>query len=300
MIVRLATRKSPLALCQANTVKHQLQSYYPDLQIELVGLITAGDKRTDVELTQLGGKSLFVKELQTALLDDVADIAVHSVKDMSVAPCPGLQLAAVCKREDPRDALVANACLRWRDLPSGAIVGTASPRRQFQLQTHRPDLIVKPLRGNVGTRLAKLDNGDFDAIILACAGLKRLDQERRITEYLDPEEFIPAIGQGALGVECRADDVKIQTLLACLDDWNTHQCIKAERAVNFILGGDCYTPIGAHAQLHGSQLTLQAIIASTDRKVALTANHSGRVTEAEAIGKQVAEKLLAQGAGRWG
>lgn len=295
-VLRLATRQSPLALWQANYVKQQLQIHHPHLSIELIGLLTAGDKKTDVALTQLGGKSLFVKELQTALLENTADIAVHSIKDMSVTPCPGLLLAAVCKREDPRDALVATHISRWQDLPMNAVVGTASPRRQCQLQALRPDIMIKPLRGNVGTRLAKLDNHDFDAIILACAGLKRLGLSERISEYLNPLEFLPAIGQGALGIECRTDDLQTQTLIASLDDWPTHQCINAERAINFRLGGDCYTPIGAYTELHGQHLTLHAMIGSLDGRVQLKESQSGDIHKAQQIGELLAEKLLGQGA----
>jgi hydroxymethylbilane synthase len=296
MILRLATRKSPLALWQANAVKQQLQTHHPDLRIDLVELLTSGDKNTQTALNQVGGKSLFVKELQTALLENTADIAVHSVKDMSVAPTPGLILAAICQREDPRDALVARRAPGWRELPVGAVVGTASPRRQCQLLAHRPDLLIQPLRGNVGTRLAKLDNGDFDAIILACAGLKRLGLGARITQYLAPAEFLPAIGQGALGIECRADDFATQSLVQCLDDWATHQCVKAERAVNFRLGGDCYTPIGAYAQTDGQRLTMQAMIGALDGRTLLKATESGALTDAERIGEQLAEQLLSQGA----
>jgi len=294
--LRLATRRSPLALWQARYVKQQLQIHHPELSIELVEFVTAGDKRTDVELTQLGGKSLFVKELQTALLQQTADIAVHSVKDMSVTPCPGLILSAVCQREDPRDVLVAARVSRWQDLAKGAIIGTASPRRQCQLQALRPDLVIKPLRGNVGARLRKLDQGDFDAIVLAGAGLKRLGLEQRISQYLAVEEFLPAIGQGALGIECRSDDVKTQAVIACLDDIITHRCIAAERAVNFRLGGDCYTPIGAYAQIHQSQLTLSALIGSIDGSRLLKETACGEAADAEQIGTVVAEKLLSRGA----
>lgn len=296
-LLRLATRQSPLALWQAHYVKQQLQMAQPHLQIELVPLLTAGDKNTDIALTELGGKSLFVKELQNALLQNKADIAVHSIKDMSVIPCPGLILAAVCQREDARDVLIAPNITRWQDLPTAAVIGTASPRRQCQLLAHRPDLIVKPLRGNVGTRLAKLNCGDFAALILAGAGLKRLGLTAHISQYLPIEEFIPAIGQGALGIECREADQHTRRLLASLNDWNTQQCVIAERAVNFRLGGDCYTPIGAYAQIQASQLILRGLIGSTDGRLLLTATHQGHVTAAEKIGLELAEKLLAQGAG---
>lgn len=296
-VLRLATRTSPLALWQANYVKQLLQSHYPDLMVEFVGMLTAGDKKTDTELTQLGGKSLFVKELQNALLANEADIAVHSVKDMSVTPCPGLVLTAICQREDPRDVLVSPRFLNWQELPSGAIVGTASPRRQCQILALRPDIKVQPLRGNVGTRLQKLDQGYFDAIILASAGLKRLNLDNRIQQYLDPAQFLPAIGQGALGIECREDDRFIQELLLPLNDPISHQCIKSERAVNFRLGGDCYTPIGAHGNIIDNQLILHAVIGSIDGLRLIKATIQGDPKDAEPIGFSVAEKLLAQGAG---
>jgi hydroxymethylbilane synthase len=289
--LRLATRKSPLAWWQANFIKQQLQKYHSDLSVELIGFVTAGDKKTDIPLTELGGKSLFVKELQTALLNQEADIAVHSVKDLSVTASPGLCLAAVCQREDPRDALVSRAGVGWQALPPGAVVGTASPRRQCQLLALRPDVSVRPLRGNVDTRLHKLATGDFDAIILACAGLKRLDQEACITEYLPVDLFTPAIGQGALGIECRIDDAAVQSIIQCLDDWETHQCVTAERAVNRALGGDCYSPLGAYAQIHGQQLSLQAILGSLDGRRLIKASGQGAPADAEQIGLRVAEQL---------
>ncbi len=215
--LKIATRKSPLALWQANFVKHALHQLHPQLNIELVGLLTLGDKNQNVSLTKIGGKSLFVKELQNALLENQADIAVHSIKDMSVIPCPGLQLYAVCQREDPRDAFVANHFNNVTELPKGAIVGTSSPRRQSLIKAMRPDVNISVLRGNVGTRLAKLDAKQYDAIILAAAGLKRLELETKIKEYLSPKEFIPAIGQGALGIECREDDDHVKELIQSLN-----------------------------------------------------------------------------------
>lgn len=296
MIIRLATRKSPLALWQANSVKQQLQNKYPHVQVELVKYITAGDKKTDQALSELGGKSLFVKELQIGLLENTADIAVHSVKDMSVTACPGLILAAILKREDPRDAFISNICKRWQDLPSGAIVGTASPRRQCQIYALRPDLRVAPLRGNVETRLSKLTSGQYHAVILASAGLIRLGLETQINQYLPIHEFIPAIGQGALGIECRTDDHELIAMIQALNDRPTQQCVNAERALNARLGGDCYTPVGAYAQIQGEELVLQAMIGSTDGRVLLKAHHRNKVEQAELIGIEVAEKLLAQGA----
>ncbi len=295
-ILRLATRTSPLALWQANEVKHQLHSHHPHLQIELIGLITAGDKRTDIALTQIGGKSLFVKELQNALLDNKADIAVHSVKDMSVTPTAGLALTTVCQRGDPRDALVAKPGYRWENLPLNAIVGTTSPRRQCQLLAHRPDLIIRTLRGNVGSRLAKLDQEEFDAIVLASAGLTRLGLAERISDYLNPDQFIPAIGQGALGIECRTEDQQTQNWLSCLNDLASQQCIEAERAVNRRLGGDCYTPIGAYAVIAAENLNLSAMVGSLDGKMIIKDQVSGHRDQAAFLGELLAEKLLSKGA----
>lgn len=294
--LRIATRKSPLAWWQANYVKQILQNHHPLLHIELIGLLTSGDKHTDVELNQIGGKSLFVKELQTALLENRADIAVHSIKDLSVTPCPGITLAAVCQREDPRDVFIANQYKRWQDLPIGAVVGTASPRRQAQLQAKRADIMPKMLRGNVGTRLDKLDRGEYDAIILACAGIKRLQLSERISQYLEPEEFLPAIGQGALGIECRRSDTQTQALIQCLDHPPSHQCINAERAVNFTLGGDCYTPIGAYARIQADILYLDAMVASIDGQLILREHSQGPIADAEQIGADLAKKLLTRGA----
>jgi hydroxymethylbilane synthase len=294
--LRIATRKSPLALWQTQAVGQLLLKLNPHLQIELVGLTTAGDKRTDVELTQLGGKSLFVKELQMAVLENQADIAVHSIKDMSVIETPGLTLAAICPREDPRDVLISRNAEQWENLPLGATVGTSSPRRQCQLLALRPDLKVLALRGNVGTRIEKLDRGDYDAIILAYAGLKRLDMAKRISQFLDLEQFLPAIGQGAIGVECRSNDSQAMALLQNIDDWASRQCVVAERAVNLHLGGDCYTPIGANAIIFGKEISIQALIGSMDGKILLKESAVGPVSSPEEVGRAVAEKLVQRGA----
>lgn len=294
--LRIATRKSPLALWQTQAVSQQLVKFNPLLRIELVGITTAGDKRTDVELSQLGGKSLFVKELQNALLTNSADIAVHSIKDMSVVETPGLTLAAVCQREDSRDVLISRNNLQWENLPQGALIGTTSPRRQSQLLAIRPDLKILPLRGNVGTRIEKLDRGEYDAIILAYAGLKRLNLSERISQFLEPERFIPAIGQGAIGVECRTEDSPVLNLVKNLDDWNSRQCVTAERAVNFHLGGDCYTPIGANAVIVEETIQLQAMIGSIDGKILLKETGLGNVHDPAELGKVVAQRLLQRGA----
>ncbi|MBS0349833.1 MAG: hydroxymethylbilane synthase [Proteobacteria bacterium] len=292
--LRIATRKSPLAMWQANWVKQQLAMHYPDVKIEFIRLVTEGDKKTEVALNQIGGKSLFVKELQAALLSHEADLAVHSLKDLSVFPCLGLMLAAVCLREDPRDVLIANNSCLLSQLPVNAIVGTSSPRRQFQLKAIRPDIIIKPLRGNIETRLAKLDRDEYSAIVLACAGLKRLGLENRIQQYLDPQDFIPAIGQGALGIEIREDDPDTLKLVSCLNHWETQQCVTAERAVNQFLGGDCYSPIGAYAKLQSKQLFLQACFGDPANQHLIRAEGYGPVDQAEKIGRQVGEKLFAQ------
>ncbi len=294
--LRIITRKSPLAWWQASYIKETLKNYHPDLNIELIGLLTAGDKKPITEPATFTGKSLFVKELQTALLNNQADIAVHSVKDLSVIPCEGLELAAISLRADPRDAFISNNFGSLQDLPRGAVVGTTSPRRQCQILAMRPDLEVKPLRGNVGTRLEYLDKGNYQAIILACAGLKRLGLESRIRQVLDPDEFLPAIGQGALGIECRAHDEELSNLLRCLDDFNSHQCVKAERAINFFLGGDCYTPIGAYAQIQDNILFLQGMVGSLDGQKILKSHIQGSVHSAEQLGEQLAKNLLNLGA----
>lgn len=235
--LRIATRQSPLALWQAYYVRDHLQAHWPDLTVELVPMVTRGDVLLDTPLAKVGGKGLFVKELELALLDGRADIAVHSMKDVPVAFPEGLGLVTICEREDPRDAFVSPKYARLEDLPEGSIVGTSSLRRQCQLREIRPDLIVRDLRGNVGTRLAKLDNGDYDAIILAAAGLKRLELEERIRYALPPEQSLPAVGQGAVGIECRLNDTRTQALLAPLNDIDTATRVSAERAMNTRLEG---------------------------------------------------------------
>ncbi len=295
-VLKIATRKSPLALWQAHFVKQQLEMNHPDLTIELVGLVTAGDKNTNVALTHLGGKSLFVKELQRALLDKQADIAVHSIKDMSVQPCPGLTLAAVCQREDPRDVLASNHHYDLQSLPHNATVGTASPRRQSLLLALRSDLKIKLLRGNVGTRLAKLADGEYDAIVLALAGLLRLNMADKISAYLDPNYFIPAIGQAALGIECREDDANTLAFIEPLNHKPSAICISAERAVNQRLGGDCHTPLGAYATLNGDQLTVSAMVGSMDGQLIIRSTRTGEALRATQLGADIAEDLLTKGA----
>lgn len=235
--LKIATRQSPLALWQANYVKDSLQQLYPDLTVELVLMVTKGDVILDSPLAKIGGKGLFVKELENALLNKEADIAVHSMKDVPMQFPEGLGLAVICKREDPRDAFVSNSYRTFSELPQGAVVGTSSLRRQCQLKALRPDLDIRSLRGNVGTRLSKLDNGDYDAIILASAGLIRLGLADRIASFIEVEQSLPAAGQGAVGIECRTDDVQVKQLLAPLADAETTCCVLAERAMNNRLQG---------------------------------------------------------------
>ncbi|WP_233119065.1 hydroxymethylbilane synthase [Aggregatibacter actinomycetemcomitans] len=294
--LKIATRQSPLALWQANYVKDLLQQLYPDLNVELVPMVTKGDVILDSPLAKIGGKGLFVKELENALLNKEADIAVHSMKDVPMQFPEGLGLAVICKREDPRDAFVSNSCRTLAELPQGAVVGTSSLRRQCQLKTLRPDLEIRSLRGNVGTRLSKLDNGDYDAIILASAGLIRLGLAERIASFIDVEQSLPAAGQGAVGIECRTDDVAVQQLLAPLADAETTSCVLAERAMNNRLQGGCQVPIGGYAVLRDGELYLRALVGSVDGSTIIRAEGKSAVENADVLGVQIAEQLLAQGA----
>ncbi|HMZ11280.1 MAG TPA: hydroxymethylbilane synthase [Plasticicumulans sp.] len=294
--LRIATRKSPLALWQAEHVAARLRAAHPGLAVELVGMSTQGDRILDSPLAKVGGKGLFVKELEVALLDGRADIAVHSMKDVPVEFPDGLHLPVILEREDPRDAFVSNAYARFEDLPQGARVGTSSLRRQCQLAARRPDIVIDSLRGNVNSRLAKLDAGQFDAIILAAAGLKRLGFADRIRCELEPETSLPAIGQGAIGIECRRDDARTGALIAVLDDPDTHLRLRAERALNTRLKGGCQVPIAGHAILDGDQLWLRGLVGEPDGSRMLRAERRGPASEAEALGVQLAEDLLALGA----
>lgn len=293
--IRIATRTSPLALWQTERVKAKLLEKNPQLHIEFIKLLTAGDRQKDIPLTDIGGKILFVKALQNAVLENRADIAVHCIKDMSVTDCPGLCLAAILEREDPRDVLASQKHVILKDLPPGAVIGTSSPRRQSQLLHLRPDLTIKLLRGNVGTRLNKLANQQYDAIILAAAGVKRLALTDVISEYLPTTNFLPAIGQGALGMECRTDDAALCELIASLSHPSTYACVTAERAVNKVLGGDCHTPIAAHAVLSNNRLSIRAQLGSLDGKQMLHASAEGSIKAAKALGHQVGHALLDQG-----
>lgn len=294
--LKIATRQSPLALWQANYVKDRLQQLYPDLTIELVPMVTKGDVILDSPLAKIGGKGLFVKELENALLNKEADIAVHSMKDVPMQFPEGLGLAVICQREDPRDAFVSHSYRTFAELPQGAVVGTSSLRRQCQLKALRPDLDIRSLRGNVGTRLSKLDNGDYDAIILASAGLIRLGLADRIASFIDVKQSLPAAGQGAVGIECRTDDMQVQALLAPLADAETTYCVRAERAMNNHLQGGCQVPIGGYAVLQQGQLYLRALVGDIDGSRIIRAEGKSAVENAEVLGVKIAEQLLAQGA----
>ncbi len=294
--IRIATRKSALALWQAEYVKAQLQHFHPNLEVELVPMSTQGDKILDTPLAKIGGKGLFVKELETAILEGRADIAVHSMKDVPVEFPAGLQLQTICEREDPRDAFVSNQFTSIATLPHGAVVGTSSLRRQCQLKFMRPDLQIRDLRGNVNTRLSKLDQGEYDAIILAAAGLIRLGFTARIAGFIEVEQSLPANGQGAVGIECRSDDNQVQQWLAPLDHLPTRQAVLAERSMNRRLQGGCQVPIGAFAIHQGDQLWLRGLVGQLDGKRILQAQVSGPAAQAEMLGEQLAEKLIALGA----
>lgn len=297
-LVKIATRQSPLALWQANHVAKLLNQHHPEVHVELVKLVTQGDKILDTPLAKIGGKGLFVKELETGMLTGQADIAVHSMKDVPMSFPEGLALHTILEREDPRDAFVSNQYASLEELPQNAVVGTSSLRRQCQIRAQRPDLVIKDLRGNVGTRLNKLDNGEYDAIILACAGLKRLDLSKRIAQALPHDVCLPAVGQGVVGIETRADDTAIHALLAPLEHSPTRICITAERALNTTLNGGCQVPIAGHATLDGDTVTLKALVGSVDGSTRLYASASHPINEAHALGVAVAHQLLAQGADR--
>ncbi|QVL48568.1 MAG: hydroxymethylbilane synthase [Thiocapsa sp.] len=296
-IIRIATRKSPLAMWQAEHVSALLTELHPGLEIQIVGMTTKGDKILDAPLAKVGGKGLFVKELEQGMLEGVADIAVHSMKDVPVDFPEGLHLAVIMDREDPRDAFVSNRYEGLDDLPQGACVGTSSLRRQCQLSDRRPDLRIEPLRGNVNTRLAKLDAGEYDAIILAAAGLMRLGFESRIRGRIAPEDSLPAIGQGAIGIECRSADPRINDLIAPLHHRDTADRVLAERAMNARLHGGCQVPIAGHALIEGDRLVLEGLVGTPDGSRILRAESEGPREDWEAIGTRVADALLAQGAG---
>ena len=295
--IRIATRKSALALWQAEYVKARLEQAHPGILVTLVPMVSRGDKLLDSPLSKIGGKGLFVKELETALLENEADIAVHSMKDVPMDFPEGLGLFCICEREDPRDAFVSNTYASLDDLPQGSIVGTSSLRRQAQLLTRRPDLQIRFLRGNVNTRLAKLDAGEYDAIILAAAGLIRLGFEQRITSPISIEDSLPAGGQGAVGIECRSADPEIHALLTPLHHADTAVRVTAERALNKHLNGGCQVPIACYGVLEGEQIWLRGLVGEPSGGVLLSADARAPRAHASELGVQVAEALLAQGAG---
>jgi len=296
--VRIATRESALALWQAEYVKAQLEHFHQDINVVLVPMTTKGDIWLDTPLAKIGGKGLFVKELEVAMLEDRADIAVHSMKDVPVDFPEGLGLEVICPREDPRDAFVSNTYANLSDLPQGAIVGTSSLRRQCQLKAQRPDLDIRDLRGNVNTRLRKLDEGQYDAIILASAGLIRLKMSERIAQYIEPEEMLPANGQGAVGIECRVDDDIIKNLLAPLECNTTRIRVLTERAMNKALEGGCQVPIASYSVVSadGKSVHLRGLVGAIDGSEMIESEITGPVEQGEALGTTLAQELLSRGA----
>ncbi len=294
--LHIATRKSPLALWQANYVRDALLARNPGLDVELLTMTTQGDKILDTPLAKVGGKGLFVKELELGMLEGRADLAVHSMKDVPVEFPDGLGLAAILPREDPRDTLISNRFSSIDELPRGARVGTSSLRRQCQLNARRPDLEILDLRGNVNTRLKKLDDGEYDAILLAAAGVKRMGWEERITELLEPEQFIPAIGQGAIGIEIRLDDDRVRGLVGELNDQQTAIRITAERALNEALQGGCQVPIAGYSEISHGVILLRALVGRPDGSELVQGVISGKPEDAAELGQVLADDLLSRGA----
>ncbi len=295
-VVRIATRKSALAMWQAEYVKAQLEHFHQDITVKLLPMTTKGDIILDTPLAKVGGKGLFVKELEVAMLENRADIAVHSMKDVPVDFPDGLGLQVICPREDPRDAFISNTYESLEDLPQGAIVGTSSLRRQCQIKAARPDLEIRDLRGNVNTRLRKLDDGDYDAIILAAAGMIRLKMPERIRKFIEPEVMLPANGQGAVGIECRTDDQAIKALLAPVEDKNTRIRVLAERAMNKALEGGCQVPIGAYAVIDDNEIYLRGLVGAVDGSKIIHSEIRGNLDQGAALGHSLAQTLLSQGA----
>lgn len=292
----IATRKSPLAMWQAEFVKAELEKAHPGLEVVLLPMSTKGDKILDVPLAKIGGKGLFTKELEDRMMDGDADIAVHSMKDVPMELPEGFALGAILERHAPTDAFVSNKYASFDELPEGAVLGTSSLRRKAQLMAKRPDLIVKDLRGNVGTRLGKLDAGEYDAIVLATSGLQRLELDERIRHEFSPEVCLPAVTQGTLGIEYFEKDAEVLELIQVLDHSDTAIRTRAERAMNHRLEGGCQVPIGVFAELDGEKIHVRGLVAELDGSKVLTAEATGDIASAEAVGIEVAEKLLAQGA----
>lgn len=295
-LIRIATRESVLALWQANYIKDALIAKFPHLKVELVGITTEGDRRLEVALAKAGGKGLFVKELEVAIQESRADIAVHSMKDVPVELPEGFIMPAIIERANPYDAFVSNKFANINELPRGAIIGTSSLRRTCQLIALRSDIQVKILRGNVNTRLRKLDDGEYDAIILAVAGLERLNMSNRIRVIIPPDLSLPAAGQGAMGVECLAKDEEIVKMIKALDHLSTRQCVLAERALNRHLEGGCHVPIGAYAVIENKQLFLRGLVGKPDGSLILRGEIKGAAEDAETLGKALAQDLIKQGA----
>lgn len=294
--ITIASRESLLAMWQANYIRDRLRELYPQSEINILGMTTQGDQILDISLSKIGGKGLFIKELEQALEDGRADIAVHSMKDVPMNMPPGFMLAAITEREDPRDAFVSNKYTDLDELPAGSIVGTSSLRRESQLRARYPHLQVQPLRGNVQTRLRKLDEGQFAAIILAAAGLKRLELTYRITSLLEPEISLPAVGQGALGIECRNDRADLALLMQPLHHAETAYCVEAERAMSRVLGGSCQVPLGGFAEITDDVLTLRGFVANPDGTNMVNDELSGKPEDGITLGQRLAESLRKQGA----
>ena len=297
-LIKIGTRASLLAVTQSTWVKNQIEQQYPGTTVELVKITTKGDKILDVPLAKVGGKGLFVKEIEDALLDGQVDLAVHSMKDVPADLPDGLCIAAILEREDPQDAFVSSQYASIDALPEGARVGTSSLRRQCQLRARRPDLEILDLRGNVGTRLAKLDAGDYDAIILACAGLKRLGLEARITTALAPEVMLPAIAQGVIGIESRCDDERVKALIEPLHHDVTGQRTQAERAMNATLAGGCQAPVAGYSVIGSAGIEMRGLVGRPDGTEIIRGDIRGPAQDAAALGEQLAEELLSRGAGQ--
>lgn len=295
--LRIATRQSPLALWQAQYIGEKIKQFWPSIAIELVPMTTSGDKFLKDKLLNVGGKGLFVKELEDALLANRADIAVHSMKDVPANFPDGLTLSTICARQSPFDAFIANNCQTLGELPEGSIIGTSSLRRQSQLLALRPDIIIQPLRGNINTRLDKLREGNLNAIILAVSGLERLGMRNIIGEVLPGKLMLPACGQGALGIECRSNDLEIQNLLAPLNDPDSALCVKTERRVNALLGGNCHVPLAIFAAIDKERnLLLQAKVLSHNGKITINSKQYGALADAEYLADTCANSLITKGA----
>ncbi len=293
----IASRESALAMWQAEHIRDRLRALYPQTDVSILGMTTQGDQILDVSLSKIGGKGLFVKELETALEDGRADFAVHSLKDVPMVLPDGFVLAAIGEREDPHDAFVSNNYENLSALPAGSVVGTSSLRRESQLRARFPHLVIEPLRGNVQTRLRKLDEGQYAAIILAAAGLKRLGLAGRIRAIITSEDSLPAVGQGALGIECRADRSDVAAMLQPLHHFDTAACVMAERAMSRALNGSCQVPLGGFAEVQDGRLRMRGFVASPDGQRMMRAESTGDIANPEALGRHIADELLSQGAG---